>query len=611
MRFKSFFTILFCVLLVAGVGFALNYDGMNSNNGKSIVVLGSEPEAITGAVTARKLGYDVTLVTSSNVLGGLFVDGMLTAIDLNYDENNNILHHGFFQEFYQAAGNGMNIDLELTKAFFEDSINKYNINVIYNATNFTPIVDSTAKQKVTGVQYTKDGAVTTLDADFVLDGSSEASFTRKLGVPYRKGRSELAQEDIHAAATLVFSVKDVDWKKVSHYLQNDDNPNSGANGNAAWGYSSMYDYPPTNDGVQMRGLNLSRQNDGSVVLNALLVFDVDPISPESQAAAHALSEKELPHIVSYMNKTLVGFETAKLDKVAPSLYIREGVRMVGENTLTGVHVLNHASFHNTIAYGSYPIDLQSAYKGGYGNALTHTSLYSIPLGTMIPKGIENVLLLGRSASFDIVAHGSARTVPVLMSMAEGGVFAIDYSLRHNIPLMDVNNSYEHIGKIQSTMAKKVGFKSLKMPTSALEGKWYAPYIDNLMNNAWFSTGYQGIDYDDAKNTRKAIQNTNSLYIQHSPNEVPLEARQQIAALPEQVSTKDLLTVASLMLDKTYTTLEGLKTDGVIDALTYTKIKEASVLTKAHVYAFLDGLLTKANAFSAPADFVDAVDVVTK
>ena len=139
---------------------------------KKIVVLGSEPEAITAAVMAARLGYSVDMITEDEKLGGLFTRGMLTALDLNYYNKNKILHEGFFREFYENASNGYNLDLNKTQNFFDEVVKHKNITLVKEVDNITPVVDSNNKDELAVVKLT----------------------TSKKGIPiktYRQGKSKI------------------------------------------------------------------------------------------------------------------------------------------------------------------------------------------------------------------------------------------------------------------------------------------------------------------------------------------------------------------------------------------------------------------------------------
>lgn len=562
---------------------------------KTIVIIGSEPECITAAVTASKLGYHVTLITEDSSLGGLFTEGMLTALDINYDHDNQVLHKGFFEEFLTGCSNGYNLDLEQTKAFFKQVIDTYDIHTIFDVENIKPILKS---DQVAGVEYLQGQELKKTYADFVVDGSSEALFTRKLGVPYKKGRSEFGKPDSCAAATLIFSVQNADWNHIISYLESDDNPHSGYRRNAAWGFSNMYQCPTTHEKLQMRGLNLSRQNDGSIIINAFLIFDVDATQKETLKAARSLAKNELPFIMSYLTKNCPGFENAVLGKVANKLYIREGVRIVGEDTLDGCAVFEHADYPNTIAYGSYPIDLQATRKGEYGNALCGKCLYSIPLGCMLPKGIKNLLVIGRSSSFDIIAHGSARTVPVLMSMAENAVVAMDYSLKNYISIQELNEDPKKLASFYEYLNHFNGFSKIPMPSDMDTLKWYYPYIRDLRSKGYFGTGYASHEIENTENTKKSVTVTLSLFASYSAYVVPENCKKYIHQLSKNITAEELCKILSYMLEDNFNTLEDLYNKNIIDQITYTYTNHGKKLSHADIYAIFDCVFK--HIYSTPA-----------
>ena len=557
---------------------------VQKNEDLNIVVIGSEPEAITAAVTAARLGYKVDMITEDKKLGGLFTEGMLTALDLNYINSNQILHKGFFKEFYDKASNGYNLDLNKTQNFFDEVTKHKNINLVKGVSNITPIVEKSNEKKAIGVSYKKGDKIINIEADFIFDGSYEAEFTRKMGAEYKTGRSEFGQPDKYAAAGIMFSIQNVDWNKLTKTIKSIKDSETGVNGNAAWGFKEMYNYVPQNDIFKMRGLNISRQDDGSLVLNALLVLGVDPLDEKSYKNAIKLSHEEIPNIVEYMNKNLPGFENAKLDKIAEDLYIREGVRIVGKETLNGYDIIAHTEFKDVVGYGSYPSDLQTAHKDGYGNAQNGRSVYEIPLGVMMPKDIENILVLGRCASFDIVAHGSARTVPVLMSMSQGAVHALDYALTNNLSLEDVRDN--HMGQVHENM-KKIGKMNMpKMPKNPYEGHFAEKYIKHLRIRGILSSKYTEIiplDKPASLDEARAIVN---MAMDHSNIEFTPQQIESLKYIPKTMSEKDLVYFVSILVDIKLDTLEDVKNYGVISEELYNIIKNADRINNSHVYGVL-------------------------
>lgn len=550
------------------------------DKGKNIIVLGSEPEAITAAVTAARLGYQVNMITESEQLGGLFTEGMLTALDLNYVNGSDILHEGFFTEFYNSASNGHNLDLIKTQEFFDQVVKHKNINLVKGVTNITPIVSEDNKNKAIGVSYEKDGKTTKVNGEYIFDGSYEAEYTRKMGAEYRTGRSEFGLPDEYAAAGVMFSVENTNWKEISKALKNDDDPHTGVTGNAAWGFAEMYNYQPKNDLLKMRGLNISRQDDGSIVLNALLAFKVDPLNKDSYNNIIELAKEEVPHIVEYMKEHLPGFENAAPGKIAEDLYIREGVRIVGDYTLNGYDIIAHSTFEDTIGFGSYPSDLQTPNKEGYGNAMNGNSIYEIPLSTMLPKNIDNVVVLGRCASFDIVAHGSARTVPVLMSMAQGAVHAVDYALTNDLTLREVRDN--HMTEVHEEMKNLGKMKFPTMPENPYKGHYAEESIKHLRIRGLLGSKYEESMPLDEKATKSQIISIVGLIKHHSTNDIPKDQLDYINTLDDNISIEDFIKLASVLFNKNMSTLEDLKNEGILTENIYNLIKKDGYITNAQI-----------------------------
>lgn len=550
------------------------------NATKNIVVLGSEPEAITAAVINSRLGYNVFMVTEDKKLGGLFTEGMLTAFDINYYDKK-ILHKGFFNEFYNNASNGYNLDLEKTQKFFDEIVEKENINLVKEAKNIKPLVDG---EEVVGVYYEKDNESFEIKADFIFDGSYEAEFTRKLGAKYRTGRSEFGRHDQYAAAGIMFSVENVDWDEMVKVIKKDKDPETGVNQNAAWGFKEMYDYVPQNDIFKMRGLNISRQDDGSIILNALLVIGVDPLDENSYNEVIEKSKEEIPLIVDYMKKTLPGFKNATVGKIAEDLYIREGVRILGEETLDGYDIIAHTEFEDVIGYGSYPADLQTATKENYGNALNGNSIYEVPLGVMMPKGIDNVIVLGRCASFDIVAHSSARTVPVLMSMAQGASYAVDYALRNNLTLNEVREN--HMDEVHKIMVKEGNMNMPEMPENEYKDSFANEYIKHLRQKGLITTKYFGTLPFDEKADYQEVRSIINLAREYTLIPFTKQQVESIRTLEGEVKKEDLSKLISILVDKPYNSLEEAKNDGIISQEVFERIKTDEVLLNEHLYALM-------------------------
>ena len=74
---------------------------------------------------------------------------------------------------------------------------------------------------------------------------------------------------------------------------------------AAWGYTKVgYDYQPQDDMMRLRGFNVARQDNGNVLINALLIFGVDALDPESKKEGIERAKVELEHLCLILEKIL-------------------------------------------------------------------------------------------------------------------------------------------------------------------------------------------------------------------------------------------------------------------------------------------------------------------
>ena len=70
-----------------------------------------------------------------------------------------------------------------------------------------------------------------------------------------------------------------------------------------------------------------------------------------------------------------------------------------------------------IAIGAYPVDVQPTATQTYGTVIGSPDRYAVPFRSLVPLKVDNLLVVGRSASYTSLAAGSARVIP--LGMAEG------------------------------------------------------------------------------------------------------------------------------------------------------------------------------------------------
>lgn len=417
---------------------------IDKENEYDVIVVGTDPEGIAAAISSARSGAKTLLLGKEDTLGGLFTLGMLNSIDMNRSDSGELLTRGIFQEFYQKIGRKDSFDIEKAKMIFAEMVAaEEKLTYLPNYNFVEPIMN---EKTVAGVKMKNNGAAKSFYGKRIIDATQDGDVVAKAqdiivggsaeGKLYYTGMSDVNLSE-KMAATLVFKVDGVDWRElerdITSYKHYTGDLNCGVNEASAWGFGQWcYDkYTPLHSNMKLRGPNMGRQEDGTILVNALQIFDINGLDSESIENAKKLGAEEVENAFKFLKALIPSFKNAKLVGVANELYIRETRHIQGEYVLTAADILDNKNFYDKIALGSYPIDIQSTNINNTGYVIGKPQTYSIPLRCLIPLEAENIFIVGKAASYSSVAAGSARVVPV--GMAEGqsaGIIAV-YSILEN------------------------------------------------------------------------------------------------------------------------------------------------------------------------------------
>ena len=373
-----------------------------------VIVVGSEPEGITAAVAAAEEGARTLLLSEDERLGGLFVLGALNTLDLRAQS---LVQRGLFERWWMRVGRGPAFDTGRAEAVFGELLNAAGVEVRLGASSLTPIVEAGS---VVGVRTGNS----TFFAAHTIDATADGDLTAAAGVPYTLGFASLGVDE-RMADTLMFRIDGVDWSALRRGVQARGADYAQVSGNAAWGAFGGFPgaYRAEQPGLRLRGLNLGRQGDGSVWVNALLVYGVDPSDPASVADGLRRARLEAPRIVRYL-RALPGFAGATYGGVADWLYVRESRHFRTRCTLTVDDTLDNIVRPDDVVAGNYPLDVQTLTPADDGYVYGVPDVYGARLCVALPEGPDNLWVVGKTAGYDPLAAASARVVPFGMALGE-------------------------------------------------------------------------------------------------------------------------------------------------------------------------------------------------
>lgn len=493
-------------------------------NAYDVIVAGTDPEGVTAAISAARNGLKVLLVEPRQraVLGGLLTLGWLNSLDLNKSPVINskypspYLNQGIFREWYDLI-EGTSFDVNRAAGAFHKLVQaEPNIDVLMDAKRLEPIMNG---RSIAGLRLTKaDGSSQDVKAGSVIDATQDGDVAAAAGAPFTMGREDIGEPGARMAVTLVFKlsgVTDAVWREMQRY------PGAGFDARSIWGYADAKEYPSSNPTrVKMRGLNIGRQDDNTILINSMQIYDVDPLDPASIQEGLAIGAKEAPLIVDYLKKKYKPFKSLKFAGVAPELYVRESRHLTGEYRLRMVDLMENRDQWDAIAYGAYEVDIQTLNAASWGAIMMMPEQYGVPFRSLVPKKIDGLLVVGRSASFDSLPHGSARVVPLGMATGQAAGAAAKLAKERSLTFRQLAASKPAIAELRTRLTKQG--MDLRMRPFTKPAYASHPHYEGLVaaTSLFLTTGGYRNDawkLDDAANPALLLNGMNRLRLMYPFN----------------------------------------------------------------------------------------------
>ncbi|MCL2391935.1 MAG: FAD-dependent oxidoreductase [Oscillospiraceae bacterium] len=547
---KTVAVILAAVILVSIVGAVLTRSALANTQVVSgpiidgqeafhVIVTSGEPEGVAAAVSAARNGMRTLLIESGDALGGLMTLGKLNILDQSF-LNRHLLTQGVFQEYYNAVGDAFDI-IEAKDWFMAACLAEPNLTVMLNTEIIRPIMQGNT---IVGLEIRENGSSSTevVRSLVVIDATVDADIAAAAGAPYTWGGEDHGQHGLTQGVTLVFAVSDVDWDVVVNRFRFDGSPITGADAKRAWGFADeARNFVSIDGNMRFRGPNFARQNNENVLLNALIIFGVDPLDPESLQDGIDRGLREIPNVIDFMRANFVGFENAQFAEHASRLYVRETRHFVGEYRLTITDLLENRDFWDSIGHGRYPVDLQPSGPDDLGTIVGVPFKYSIPFRTLVPQEIDQLLIVGRSASFDSLPHGSTRVMPIGMVSGQAAGAAAAYSINNDVTFREMTQNPQSIRWLQNQLRRQGALITpFEAPHETVMDHWAYSGMSVLRKLGLAAGGYFN-DYglDNYLTSRWALQNRLNQMMRVINERTEYRGESQIPAWQTYLNTDDI------------------------------------------------------------------------
>ena len=171
---------------------------------------------------------------------------------------------------------------------------------------------------------------------------------------------------------------------------------------------------------------------------------LDGTDPDALTHGEMAGRKQAMHAVNALKAFMPGCEAAKLRNFGMTLGIRDTRKIDARYNLTDDDVRGEGRFDDSI--GIFP-----EFIDGYGYLILPTTgrYFHVPYRAMLPKGINNLIVTGRTIGGDKVSHAAVRNMMCCAVAGQGAGVAAAMGVKSGRGFADVD-----IGQVQAELVRQ-------------------------------------------------------------------------------------------------------------------------------------------------------------
>jgi ribulose 1,5-bisphosphate synthetase/thiazole synthase len=392
-----------------------------------VLVVGGGPAGTAAAVSAKRLGVDVTLVERYGYLGGLATGGLVLAIFPLYDRKNKQVILGIGEEMMKRldvlkygiidrnkAPVYPTIDAEAFKYVLADMVLASGMNAYLDCWGVDAIID--AKGAVRGAVFESKSGRQAIVADVVVDASGDGDIYAAAGAAFEKVKDNIGLDSRIGNVEVEDLIgENREYTTGTRGKPQGGRPNMGAPVVEFAGHVGSPTPAPDVNWLNMKG----------PVADGLDVTELSALELKHRRALWNNLERA---------RKKPGAENAYLAETAPQMGVRLTRLLAGTKKLMLQEVKAGAKFNDAIGY-----------SGGQGP----TPEFQIPYGCLVPAKLENLLAAGRCISAEFPVADTLRLIPVCWVTGQAAGIAAALSIQNKCKPRDVN-----IGKLQQALRQQ-------------------------------------------------------------------------------------------------------------------------------------------------------------
>lgn len=425
-----------------------------------VLVVGGGPAGVGAAIASARSGAKTMLIEQYGYVGGNLTVAQINPMFTFHDIKGEQVVTGVAGEFVNRmvdAGYSYGHMTDLTfdnasmtplnpegsKVILMDMLQEAGVEMLLH----TMCVDAVAKNgQVKAVIVENKSGRGAICPIVVIDCTGDGDVAVKSGAGYTLGDENGVMQPV----SLFFRIGGVDTKALRKWMK---------------AHRDLLKDSPTDEeidsqkGIAFLGLNqlvkdeIEKGNLDEEIANRILMYElphnqfavnatrlqhISGVSAEDMTKAEIRLRHQVIQLSEFLQKYVGGFEESYILDTGAQAGVRESRHIKGDYELNENDVLEGRAFEDGVSCGTYAIDIHP----GQGKMQIYTgsgkAVYEIPYRSLIPVGLDNLLVAGRCLSANSMAAGSARVMATCMAMGQGAGVAAAMAAAGNGMTRDVD-----------------------------------------------------------------------------------------------------------------------------------------------------------------------------